>query len=512
MGGPKSTVEELKEQLAQAEREEKERKLQEGIAKKERRAKEQEKRDAVSKDKERVAMAKKKIENIDELTEFLSDPKVDGLKLFYWHHVAGKPRATIWIAKRPKVCSEVREALSYSMPMQVFGGVATKTEGCIHDLIYAMDGAKEYFEEIKDKLQEKYGIDLTDDEAIRALMCAHKKSGIGRINQEPKTLSWDKDVVCSQWFNPGEWLKDGDFPLWEEFMSRFTSPTAPAKFMAWVWSIFEENDPLRCACHIQGPAESGKSALARTLTAITKDFCMSVTGESFNNQFSAAKLYTKRVATWDDCREFFYITKELIHSALGGGMVDVERKGESSFVGKLHIKLLVMSNYPPKLEDEENMRSRMLYIKVKGRGKDRVNDPKYDQKLQEEFPYFLKACKQAYLSNVIDGKLAEETQHLAECFTVEQGIFNDLCETKMVFGKDFEIEQADLRILFNKHLEKHKMDTPQRRGFFKFGAFERYLQTHMGVEIIEKNRRVTYAGMADKTKVDTGTLKDDVIL
>jgi hypothetical protein len=271
--------------------------------------------------------------------------------------------------------------------------------------------------------------------------------------------------------------------------------------MAWVWSIFEENDPLRCACHIQGPANSGKSALARTLSNITRDFCMAVNGESFNNQFSAAKLYTKRVATWDDCREFFYITRELIHSALGGGMVDVERKGESSFSAKLHIKLLVMSNYPPKLDDEENMRSRMLYIKLKGRGKDSVIDPTYDQKLQEEFPKFLKACKQAYVANVIDGKLAEETEHLAECFTMEQGIFDDLCETKLAFGSGYEIDQQSLRPIFTKHLEKHKMDTPQRKGYFKFAAFERYLQSNYGIEITTKGRKTMYIGMADKTTV-----------
>lgn len=436
------------------------------------------------------------IEKSPEFKEYLEE--IGAYKLFHWDFPEGGKAGRVWLAKRPKECAEVRESIGYRPPSGIFRNTSDSAEDPIHDLICANPDAREFFREVQETIETKYGIEMSPGEAIRCIIATQKKHGIGFMTAEPKNLSWDCNTVCSQYFDPAQWLLDGEFPLWSEFMSRFTSPTAPKAFMAWVWSIFMEDDPLRCACHIQGPANAGKSALARTLHNVTKNFCLAVNGESFNNQFSAAKLYTKRVATWDDCRYFTYLMNETIHSALGGGMVDMERKGENSLSAKLHIKLLVMSNYPPKIDDEENARSRLLFIKVKGRGKDCVIDPTYDTKLQQEFPYFLKVCKQAYADIVVDGRMPEETKHLHECFTLEQVIFDDLCLAKFTFQEGVSMDRRRAREIFNTFLERERLTrgASSNKQVLIWNKFEQYLLDHKKISTKSDSlRRVMFHGM-----------------
>lgn len=473
-------------------------------------SKNKKKKEEYSQKKEHVESMRRKIEDLVELQEFLVG--LGAPRLFYYDLPPGQSRARLWIAKNPAVSAEVHEALGYTFSLDVFGKPGA-SDGAAHDVICYYPESKEYFDNIKKAMQDKYQTELKDYEVIRAILCCMKSAGINRMTEEPKNLSWMPDRVCTQYFAPDQWLQDGPFPLWEEFMGRFTSPTARAAFMSWVWSIFEEEDPLRCVCHIQGPANSGKSALARTLSAITKNFCMTVNSESFNNQFSAAKLYTKRVATWDDCRYYTYLMKELIHSAVAGGMVDVERKNQNSFSAKLHIKLLVMSNYPPKIDDENNARSRLMFIKLKGRAEGAPIDPTYDVKLQKEFPYFLCACREMYGKTVVDGYLPEETQHLVECFTLEQTVFADLCEYKFVFEPDCIVEQSKVRSIFNKFSEKEKLSRSGMKEISTWNKFEQFLFDRKGVTVsANKDRRKVYRGMIEATEYNKLKANDEVIL
>jgi hypothetical protein len=229
----------------------------------------------------------------------------------------------------------------------------------------------------------------------------------------------------------------GDFatecPAFFEFFSRTSNAKA---MMAWIGSLFEPVADRQQYVWLYGDGRNGKGSVARVLGSVFGNACTWEQVPSENERrFWTSGLLGKRLAVFDDCSNYGFVSTGFFKSLTGGSAVRVEQKNQPSFSADLNIKFLFLSNEKPAIEGKTADLRRIIFCKAKPITKDFGVD--YETKiLPSETPKFLGYCIRLYREMTKDTKtIASEADEIAEIISSNEEPFEAVLEN------NFEIEE-----------------------------------------------------------------------
>lgn len=190
-------------------------------------------------------------------------------------------------------------------------------------------------------------------------------------------------------FDPAE----GPIPAWKEFEDRLADAQV---WRAFVWSIFEAKNEGRQTMWLTGEGEDGKSRVLKVLSdAMGSNGCAALTGAALKEpRFLAATCYGKRLVVYADCKNPRFLMSEFLRNLSSGDAVAIERKGKDAFTGTLMAKVIVASNPMPEITSQKADLSRLILMPVAPSPV--KDDATWPQRLVEELPAYLYACREAY--------------------------------------------------------------------------------------------------------------------
>lgn len=284
-------------------------------------------------------------------------------------------------------------------------------------------------------------------------ICTKFKTDLTKqIKEEPKRISWNPQQIAFKQFNPSL-LKHGLTPTWDEFLQRLDYPEI---FMAWVWSLFDEENSIRQVMWLRGGGTDGKSTVMNALTEIygVKYSASLGVGSEFQQWFYA-RIYGKGLVTYPDCQNMELINNNRIKQTTSGDRVPVEEKFEKSFDAFINCKFLVSSNPQPKIDLLSNAQtSRLIKLEV-STPKLNTRTHNFKEGLISESYSFLYKCKEMFFKYVeqdkkVEIKLPESLikNIERECASTDFHTLSQFIDQTLEFGVNFYYKMAD----FNKDL------------------------------------------------------------
>lgn len=168
-------------------------------------------------------------------------------------------------------------------------------------------------------------------------------------------------------------LKRGDVnaptPAWDNFIIALPDDGTKECFMAWIYSIFKEDNFGRQVLWLHGKGESGKSkvvqAIHKKMYEINPNIVTSLEPLQFMDRFSAASYVKKRLTIGQDIVDRYLVRNQLVKNITGNDNSSVIKKGQDKSDENIYSKVLVSSNVSPwvSIYKSEEI-SRMLYIHV----------------------------------------------------------------------------------------------------------------------------------------------------
>jgi len=255
-------------------------------------------------------------------------------------------------------------------------------------------------------------------------------------------------------------LKPGPTPSWDEFKTRLDYPQV---FMAWVWGIFEPTNNVRQVMWLKGAGNDGKSSVQKALEAVVgRDQCYSMKEGDQGQQWFGKNVFGKVLVNYADCKYQDLIDTNGIKQLTGGDTTSIEGKGENSFAGKIYSKVLVTSNFTPKINPELQAHlSRLIKLEVQAQA-DAVKDAGFEQRLQKEIYAFLTKCKECFDALISPGgdrlilpvDLLEKIK--TECASDTYMNVQDFVEEYVQFDASGLCVPADLRRTSKKYFSLNK--------------------------------------------------------
>lgn len=267
------------------------------------------------------------------------------------------------------------------------------------------------------------------------------------FDADPLQISWDHESYAYKKMDQS-FLQPGPTPTWDEFTSRLDYP---AVFMAWVWSIFEPTNNLRQVLWLRGAGNDGKSSVQKAIEqVIGREYCYSMKPGDELQQWFQKNVFGKVLVNYADCRNQFLISNDNIKQLTGGDTTSIEGKGENSFTGKIYSKLLVTSNFHPKINPENQAQmSRLIKLEIAAQDESK-KDSGFEIRLQLEMYAFLHKCKQAFEVLISTGNErlelpAELTERIKiDCASYTYLNVQDFVQDNVEFGANFFCNPADL--------------------------------------------------------------------
>lgn len=268
------------------------------------------------------------------------------------------------------------------------------------------------------------------------------------LDWEPAQISWEPDVYAYKKMDIAK-LKSGTTPTWDEFTSRLDYP---AVFMAWVWSIFEPTNNLRQVLWLKGAGNDGKSSVQKAIeSVIGRDYCYSMKPGDESQQWFQKNVFGKVLVNYADCRNVYLIDANSIKQLTGGDTTSIEGKGENSFTGKIYSKLLVTSNYCPRINPElQAHTSRLIKLEVSPQS-DMRKDAGFEHRLRDEIYAFLHKCQAAFEALISTGnerlELPQELQEKIKVDCASETYLNvqDFVQEHVEFSTEDLANPADLK-------------------------------------------------------------------
>lgn len=243
---------------------------------------------------------------------------------------------------------------------------------------------------VHDHLKAKFD-DMPPDSILGRAIVLWKKEAL-LLTEEPQPFCFrGDDRLCFKRF---DWEPtQGPFPAWEEFLGRLSDRDA---FMAYVWSCFDPKSKSRQYVWLRGEGQDGKSVVLGVMQDIFGNAATGISNTHMNraHQFVFSAFYGKRVALYADCKNARFGMTEVVRNVTSGDPVLIEFKNKTPFSTPLYVKLFVASNPKPEFTSQNSDRSRVLYIEVAE--SQRKDDPTWRDRLKQELPGFLWACRQTY--------------------------------------------------------------------------------------------------------------------
>lgn len=279
------------------------------------------------------------------------------------------------------------------------------------------------------------------------------------FHEQPKQISWQEDEYAYKKMSLSM-LQPGPTPTWDEFTSRLDYPEV---FKAWVWSIFEPKNNLRQVLWLKGAGNDGKSSVQKALEAVLgQDYCYAMKPGDEGQQWFQRNVFGKVLVNYADCRNVHLINENSIKQLTGGDTTSIEGKGENSFTGKIYSKLLVTSNYSPKINPElQAHTSRLIKLEVAAQA-DTKKDAGFEHRLQSEIYAFLHSCQDSFISMISSGyerlQLPEplEQKIKVDCASESYLTLQDFVQDFVEFGPEYTCKPGDLKTKLKDYLVLEK--------------------------------------------------------
>jgi hypothetical protein len=319
------------------------------------------------------------------------------------------------------------------------------------------------------------------------------------LHTPPAAISWSPLEPAFRVLDPAI-LKHGDTPNWDSFLSRMDYPEI---FKAYVWSIFEPRNTGRQALWLKGEGSDGKSSAINALSAfLGRDYVLSISKGTYDETFFFGQAFGKRMAVYMDCKNTYILKSEKIKSLLGRDTVLINKKNQTEFSAQVYSKLLVASNFFPKINYNDNSeRSRLLLCEV-ATFQDEFGDPDFEYNLEKEVPAFLLQCKEAYIAhcpNNVNLRVPKSMVHKikAVCAAKESEIMMRFVDLFLDFSPKAKLLKIDVHEALAGYLGKYGI---RQNASFLEEDFSRLLATKgIKQEIIDGS---TYYLGIDNKKTD----------
>lgn len=307
-----------------------------------------------------------------------------------------------------------------------------------------------------------------------------------RLNEHPLPYSYEPDDYAFIKLDINSLIAEGPCPLWDKALSeRLSSEEECAVFRAAVWQVYEVKNKSRQLVYLyDAHGRSGKSAMLRAAFSHLSRATQALQKQSLNNQFGFAKIWNKQLVTIGDNKNAKMLKSQIIHTATGGDLADVEYKGRDSFSACFKGHIWANGNVLLDIDtDAEHEVSRLVLFNIhkpesaktilyqcneKGEvlmgtdGKPLLGsgDPSWEEKLETELPQFLYKCRQDYAKYcpkhsdiILPQSMQDRIQE--ECAELNKIVFDDFLSTCIILGGTREITDAQFRDVWNTWKEEN---------------------------------------------------------
>lgn len=322
----------------------------------------------------------------------------------------------------------------------------------------------------KDKFVKEFNTNLP-------LLCGRYAE---RHDDHPLPYSYEDDDYAFIKLDINKLIAEGPCPLWDKALrERLSSEEECAVFRAAVWQVYEVKNKSRQLVYLyDAHGRSGKSAMLRAAFSHLSRATQALQKQSLNNQFGFAKIWNKQLVTIGDNKNAKMLKSQIIHTATGGDLADVEYKGRDSFSACFKGHIWANGNVLLDIDtDAEHEVSRLvlfnihkpesaktiLYqcdkdgkIMVGSDGKPLLGsgDPSWEEQLEAELPQFLYKCRQDYAkycpkhSDIILPQ-AMQDRIQEECAELHKLVFDDFLGTSIILGGSGAITDTQFRDAWN---------------------------------------------------------------
>ena len=186
-------------------------------------------------------------------------------------------------------------------------------------------------------------------------------------------------------------------------------------------------------------------------------------------------VFGKVLVNYADCRNVYLIDSNSVKQLTGGDTTSIEGKGENSFTGKIYSKLLVTSNYNPRINPElQAHTSRLIKLEVAPQA-DSKKDSGFELRLKSEIYAFLHKCQHAFEALISNGherlELPLELQEVIKTDCASETYLNvqDFVQEYLHFGLEEMCNPADLKRMSKDYFLLEKRLSSEQ---YKFHAAE----------------------------------------
>ena len=258
-----------------------------------------------------------------------------------------------------------------------------------------------------------------------------------------KQFTNDISTVALKYFNISD-VDDIPTPIMDIFESQMADDDIDT-FRAFIYSIFNDKNNYRQLLWLYDGGLSGKSLVCKGLGLFGgKHFMSSVKAEQITDKHWGTYFDGYRYILFDDNTDPFLISRSVIRTITGGGMISVDAKSSMKVDAITNNKLIVTANIVPIITDAKADLSRLILIKINS------PDPKniaflesfedLSIEISKELKSYIKKCKEPYnklCPNNNRIELNERQIRLIEtCQGMEVSMRNNFIDSYFTFKQD----------------------------------------------------------------------------
>jgi hypothetical protein len=227
------------------------------------------------------------------------------------------------------------------------------------------------------------------------------------LSEAPVPITYDIKEPAFYWVDKDRIKNsDGVCSTWDGWMLKIPVDFRDV-FKAWIFSVFDPQNKGRQSLWVKSQGYDGKGKISGALQYHLKGMMGAISAGVLDSQFFFSTVYNKQLILHDDNKDPTILMKGKLHSLLGDGLVQMERKFENSVSIRMHARIMIFSNVPPHVNiSRRHETSRIIYIPLETTPEMErawiredgalLGDNTFEQKLKDEFWSFIKSCVEPY--------------------------------------------------------------------------------------------------------------------
>lgn len=307
---------------------------------------------------------------------------------------------------------------------------------------------------------------------------------------EPEIISNDPTQPAYTHLHIGS--STGGCPLLDAWINLRFSPADGDLFRAYVCSIFDVSNHSRQALWLTDNGQTGKTTVLNAISeALGRQAVATISSNDLNSAFVGSLVYGKRLLIVGDNKNPKLIQSGVIHNILGGDVMNVEFKGQTSFPSPMHCRMLIASNILPDIDTSAaHEKSRVLILQLVENKKltreqtlsfiQGGNEAQLTTQIADEIDAFVDKYQDLYNSicpshgNLLLSPEADERMY-GSITTEEIVMFEYIIDKFLVFGEEQHMTKALLQSVF-------KATYPGEKSHFAYANFRKRMSQEFSIQ------------------------------